>query len=1065
MRSTRLNKKVKLGILTGTWVLIVFVLAISAFSMEVSSVKGTIANGDVFHDFGKTILTVSPETAGSLTRDFEQTITITNKDVDLFYYVNPYYPKGLRYFNFYELVESTADIPNIIEDYTVLENGTKVWFQKESGTRKITVYTPFLLLKTFKTWGEQQQYFNTNGYFIKSGDTKKFKISYGTTDNTNKFDVRIWANTKNDWTCIEKETCTYSYTIDPTYNLTTGITSYWTLNETAGVTAYDRLFINNGTNSGSVTVNETGKIGTSFGFNGGHINLGNSSTLQFSNGNITISAWIKTNKSGVYQGIIGKQITGTYGWQLIIEPTNKPAMYLSSSACAGWGTTVVSPTAISTGIWYHIVGTSDGVTSILYINGTQVANDTSPATSICYTANPALIGNMSSTSYMFGGNIDEVGLWSRALNYSEVNYLYNNYTGISFPFVTPSVDVGNFSVTTNTTFHTSIVETSSYNNYTINFTYGQNVSNISNLSFGIAYLPSRVTATQESNGTCGSNCTWQYFAVREQRPPLNPTLYTTPYSMNWTYNTNLNNGTTWYNSTVNETQSVTMAYYPINVFIATPIIETVNTSWNCSYNITGGNSSDVSFLYLTTWNSTNLSGTQYINNSNQINSTFNYVIPFLNSTDNSKQFTLTPYLNITFNGTTVTRNGSAGGAILSATQLVYKMMLTNCSGNTSISNTTTNNFFIRDSLTSLLINANSIFTYYVWLPTNTISSSRNYNFTFTTNSSPSICVYPTFATYNSTSSVIASMTGYSTDSLNLSDILSNTSINHTIYLTNASAVSTITYYVVDSSENPLYNYTVETFLYYPTNATSYLISTDTTDVTGSVVVFLPLNNYFKWAVYDNTNATVLTMGPTYLVSTTTSKTFVVGDNASTGLDIWINIYGLNCSVTWNAATNFTSFTWSTTSVNITQVCFNLFNLSGGGYSLFSQNCSTNLTGSLSLNANYAETSWLSYPVTTLAGDNTTYILYCSGESPLSFDTITTEVSLGTEGVFWAMILLILVATMGLMGEGASYISMMLIIAWVPAVSLWGLIPWTYSTIIGMISFLIIWLMGLRRERG
>ena len=1048
MRSTRLNKKVKLGILTGTWVLIVFVLAISAFSMEVSSVKGTIANGDVFHDFGKTILTVSPETAGSLTRDFEQTITITNKDVDLFYYVNPYYPKGLRYFNFYELVESTADIPNIIEDYTVLENGTKVWFQKESGTRKITVYTPFLLLKTFKTWGEQQQYFNTNGYFIKSGDTKKFKISYGTTDNTNKFDVRIWANTKNDWTCIEKETCTYSYTIDPTYNLTTGITSYWTLNETAGVTAYDSLFINNGTNSGSVTVNETGKIGTSFGFNGGHINLGNSSTLQFSNGNITISAWIKTNKSGVYQGIIGKQITGTYGWQLIIEPTNKPAMYLSSSACTGWGTTVVSPTAISTGIWYHIVGTSDGVTSILYINGTQVANDTSPVTSICYTANPALIGNMSSTSYMFGGNIDEVGLWSRALNYSEVNYLYNNYTGISFPFVTPSVDVGNFSVTTNTTFHTSIVETSSYNNYTINFTYGQNVSNISNLSFGIAYLPSRVTATQESNGTCGSNCTWQYFAVRNQRPPLNPTLYTTPYSMNWTYNTNLNNGTTWYNSTVNETQSVTMAYYPINVFIATPIIETVNTSWNCSYNITGGNSSDVSFLYLTTWNSTNLSGTQYINNSNQINSTFNYVIPFLNSTDNSKQFTLTPYLNITFNGTTVTRNGSAGGAILSATQLVYKMMLTNCSTNASVSNTTSNQFYVRDIITDALLNANTVFDYNVWLYSryNTVNQSRSYSFSFTGNSSPQVCIYPNLliANYTVDRTYNSSMTGYlSSSAIETGLTMTNTSSTTTIYLTNASAVQEVVITVTDQNDNQLTNYTVTAYLY--SNGTYGLLDSEVSNLQGQVRFNLYIyDRQYQFRVYYP-NGTVAKLSPETGGTTIISTTFTIRIDLVPQVTIAnvIEMLGINHTLTFNATSGVVNLTFNDSSNLSCSTCLRIINMTNGNGSIVGLNCTTNHTGSLLYYLGTTNGTYVAQFIANRCEDGLYYLV----------DSITINRNVyqdfEREGILWSFLLIGTIASIGLYINpvlGIIFLELGIIAcAWI------GILPIGWETIVAIIA--------------
>jgi len=59
--------------------------------METSIVTGTIKDGDVSHDFGKTTITVSPETAISITNQFEQTITIKNNaEQDLYYFIDPY---------------------------------------------------------------------------------------------------------------------------------------------------------------------------------------------------------------------------------------------------------------------------------------------------------------------------------------------------------------------------------------------------------------------------------------------------------------------------------------------------------------------------------------------------------------------------------------------------------------------------------------------------------------------------------------------------------------------------------------------------------------------------------------------------------------------------------------------------------------------------------------------------------------------------------------------------------------------------------------------------------------
>lgn len=834
-------------------------------------------------------------------------------------------------------------------------------------------------------------------------------------------------------------------------------------NSFADSTNYNR----DGTNSG--TVNNTGIIidGREGDTNTDYILYGDYWEFRTAE---TFEGWIKRDSVSCaqLQTIIAKYASaGSYQWELVTYDN-------AGTDCDYFNFLVsVDGTAFSNNIyqnniltgantWYYVAIAFDVGTSVVgYVGNTTSTTvatlaESAHTTPVNTATNVRFMNQQTTTTRGLDGVADEYR-WSesvRSIDWINASFLNQKNSYAYNSFGSEEFIVYDAGITIAENYTNPVYETSTQYYY-INYSWS-GTGNVTNVSSSTLYL----NGTAYNGAYVGGNSTQSNYAI-DGRIPL-VALNNTNINFYWTYNKTLSNmsGGALYNTTTHN-QSILYAYLPLNIFMETPIIETHNTTWNTTTSNLGNNT-DVTFQFITQWNNTNITGLAYENNTAQINASFSYVVPFITTTLLNTTINMTPYINVTFNGSNVIRNGSAGATILSATQQIYRMVLTNCSNET---NTTTNQFYIRDSSTLALLNANSILNYSIWLTENTIAQSRNYSFTFTTNSSPRICVYPTFAIYNSTTSTIFSATGYTSSTPAFTDLLSNTSINHTIYLTNTSLTTPFTYYVVDSSENPLNDYTIDTYLYYPANASEYLVSTVTTDITGSVVAFLILNNYYKWIVYDATNTSVLAMGPTYLLSTATSKTFIIGENASTGLDTWITLYGLNCSVTWDNTTNLTSFVWNASGVNLTQACFNLFNLSGGDYVLFAQNCSANLSGSLTLFAGYSETSWLAYPVISLADDNASYILYCGGESPLSFSTITTGVNAGVEGVFWAMILLILVATIGLMGEGASYISMMLIIAWVPAVSIWNLIPWGYSTIIGIISFLIIWIMGLRRERG
>jgi Concanavalin A-like lectin/glucanases superfamily len=70
--------------------------------------------------------------------------------------------------------------------------------------------------------------------------------------------------------------------------------------------------------------------------------------------------------------------------------------------------------AIAVGQTYHVLGTYDGATQRLYVNGTQVAS--APLTgAITTNANALALGSWNGGSEPFNGTIDEVAVYSAAL--------------------------------------------------------------------------------------------------------------------------------------------------------------------------------------------------------------------------------------------------------------------------------------------------------------------------------------------------------------------------------------------------------------------------------------------------------------------------------------------------------------------------------------------------------------------------------------------------------------------------------------------------------------------------
>ena len=80
---------------------------------------------------------------------------------------------------------------------------------------------------------------------------------------------------------------------------------------------------------------------------------------------------------------------------------------------------------IDVGVWYHVAGTYDGGILKLYVNGTLIESNTAPIGNIDIGTKIMAVGTWSTLIDYFQGTIDEVRIWDRALEDTEIAYNYS----------------------------------------------------------------------------------------------------------------------------------------------------------------------------------------------------------------------------------------------------------------------------------------------------------------------------------------------------------------------------------------------------------------------------------------------------------------------------------------------------------------------------------------------------------------------------------------------------------------------------------------------------------------
>jgi len=233
----------------------------------------------------------------------------------------------------------------------------------------------------------------------------------------------------NDLICISDGTCCSACSSDPDCGSNptweTGLVSWWTLNTDAS----DSVGSNDGTVSGATHLTSGCQYGGGcYSFDGSddYIDVG---TFSISGDEITISAWVNYDGGAYDPRIMSKGTSVSVSdqdWVLMIDLYDTLEGRIATN---GGDAELFYGGGVTSGIWTHLMLVYDGSVARLY-KDSSLSGSLTKSGSLITNSNPVWIGGQATTATdrPFDGKIDEVMIWDRALNFSEVSDLYNYFS-------------------------------------------------------------------------------------------------------------------------------------------------------------------------------------------------------------------------------------------------------------------------------------------------------------------------------------------------------------------------------------------------------------------------------------------------------------------------------------------------------------------------------------------------------------------------------------------------------------------------------------------------------------
>ncbi len=253
-------------------------------------------------------------------------------------------------------------------------------------------------------------------------------------------------------------------------------------------------------NSGAVlTTDRFANPNSAYSFNGTNQSMSKTNpNFTFSSaGSFTVSVWIqKTTTAGGVALINGTSTAGNFIWLLQGGTT---MTYGTNKQQQSW---VYVSSPITIGSWEHFVCVYNNGAMTFYRNNVVEGTGTFTYTGVTSANMPFYVGKGISGGY-FAGNIDDLGIWDRALSTCEINDLFNATSTITTVNAGPDVSLcaGN-----STTLTGSGATTLQWNPIVTN---------------GVSFTPTS-TQTYTLTGTDANGCSaWDQVEVTVNQPLIN----------------------------------------------------------------------------------------------------------------------------------------------------------------------------------------------------------------------------------------------------------------------------------------------------------------------------------------------------------------------------------------------------------------------------------------------------------------------------------------------------------------------------------------------------------------
>ncbi len=226
-----------------------------------------------------------------------------------------------------------------------------------------------------------------------------------------------------------------------------GVISWWPFDETSGTTAADTAGENNGAIIGATPLPAMVAGGLSFDGVDDYVAVPDNPTLDLTS-QITIDAWIRTDKLTGGQSIVTKQPTGSAGYnhggnyELTLADGK---LYFTSQYAPynrTWGHFANMPDLV-VGQWYFVAVTADAGSRVVkfYVNGDLVDTVVWQHSLLQYPNDEPLRIGRRKDGLFFDGLIDEVEIFNRVLSDTEIQAIFTAGAAGKCKFIPVAIDV------------------------------------------------------------------------------------------------------------------------------------------------------------------------------------------------------------------------------------------------------------------------------------------------------------------------------------------------------------------------------------------------------------------------------------------------------------------------------------------------------------------------------------------------------------------------------------------------------------------------------------------------